>query len=58
MKRKEHRSCSCPACRRGAASGYGKYVHRAVARKLRRQYRRMLARGGEDTIIVGTPYTG
>lgn len=60
-KSKEHRSCGCPACKRGAGSTYGQIVHQQTNRRIRRQTKLGLAKLVEaDTFMPvksGTPYT-
>jgi hypothetical protein len=64
MKLNEHPRCSCAACRRGAGSTFGKFIHRQVNRVIRRTNKQQLDRairsGNVDEverIIVSTPYT-
>ena len=59
MRKKEHLSCGCAACKRGAATTYGKYVHKAVNKKVRRVTKVALRNAGEDfePVLVATPYT-
>jgi RNase P protein component len=59
MRKNEHPRCGCKACKRGAASTYGKFVHRAVNRKIRHETRVELKRKGDDfdLVIVSTTYT-
>lgn len=59
MRKNEHPSCNCWACRRGRRSVNGHFVIKQVNKKIRRMYREML-RGDvshAERIIVGTPYT-
>ena len=59
MRKNEHPRCGCKACKRGAAGAYGKFVHRAVNRKIRHETRVALKRKGDDfdMVIVSTTYT-
>jgi hypothetical protein len=57
MRKNEHPGCSCRQCQRGKHSKAGHAVIRYVNRKLRQAYRVALRRGGEEPILIGTPYT-
>ena len=59
MRKNEHPRCSCKQCKRGAASGYGKFIHRAINRKIRHASKVLLEQKGDDfeMVIISTPYT-
>lgn len=64
VKGKEHKSCGCFMCRRGAGSSWGQSEHRQVNRSVRHQYRQALAevvKGADpesvDRVIGETDYT-
>ena len=59
VKYNPHKACSCRACRYGARSKAGKYVHRAINRKLRRIDREKLRADplNYESTILSTPYT-
>ena len=52
MRKNEHPRC-------GAASGYGKFVHRAINRKIRHATKVLLRTKGDDfeVVIISTPFT-
>lgn len=60
MRKNEHPRCGCKSCRRGAASAYGKAVHKQVNRKIRHATKQALKRDDPedfDPVIVSTTYT-
>lgn len=59
MRKNEHPRCGCDTCRRGSATGFGKYVHRCINRKIRHKTKDLLKKQGEDfePVIISTPYT-
>lgn len=59
MRKNEHPRCSCSACKRGAGSLFGKFIHKLVNRKIRHQTKQQLKSKGDDfeAVIVSTPYT-
>jgi len=56
---KEHKSCGCQHCRRGAGSSYGQYVHRLVNKRVRQMVRMALRNNPEDVFFgqTKTPHT-
>lgn len=60
MRKAEHIRCSCPQCKLGAASEAGKYVHRAINRKIRHETKQRLKRTEPEDFMAmtwSTPYT-
>lgn len=59
MKKNPHPRCGCKACRAGASTEWGKFVHRAVNRKIRHATRIELSKKGADfdMVIISTPMT-
>ena len=59
MRKNEFPRCGCKSCKRGAASGYGKFVHRAINRKIRHATKVLLRTKGDDfeVVIISTPFT-
>ena len=59
MRKNEHPRCSCKQCKRGAASEYGEFIHRAINRKIRHATKIQLKQKGDDfeMVIISTPFT-
>jgi hypothetical protein len=56
MRKNEHPSCSCRACKRGKGTIFGHYLIKQVNRKIRKAYRQLLRRGDDAEVSVRTPY--
>ena len=59
MRKNEHPRCGCRSCKRGAASTYGKFIHKAINRAIRHATKIKLKQQGDDfvAVIISTPYT-
>lgn len=58
MRKNEHPRCGCRTCRHAASMPWGKFVHRAVNRRIRHGTKRLLHQLGEDfdlSVVVSTP---
>lgn len=63
-KHNEHPACSCRMCMLGRKTERGQFIHKQVARRLRRmfkqQLRKLLVGGDLESVVlvqIGTPYT-
>ena len=57
MRKNEHPGCSCHSCTEGKHRPGGHFIIKLINRKIRRKYKEMFKKGGEDQLIVPTPYT-
>ena len=57
LRKNEHPGCSCKSCTIGKHRKWGHVVIKQINHRVRQKYRIWLKNGGEDQLIVSTPYT-